>query len=150
MERYRETFDNLYPKSKLKQFAYYIFAGIVYFAIGVASYYRNSDDLLMVTIWFLFSIVYIIIAFYQKYRNEKYFVEFNDNGIDTKLSAFKSINIKWNEIKEIEIKPLSIVFKLESYLKDEELSLSAYSYGSVRKFKSKLNKFANEKGIEIK
>ncbi len=93
-------------------------------------------------------IAYLIIAYIQKYRNEKYFIEFNDIGIDANILAFKSINIKWDEIKEIEIKPVSIVFNLKSDLK-EELSLSALSYASVRRIKEKLKEFTNANEIKM-
>ena len=147
METYRQTFDNIYPKRSKSMFAYHIFAGIVYFAIGVAYYYRNSEDILIV-IWLLFSIAQIVIAFFHKYRNDKFFIEFNDNGIQANISTFKTININWSEIKEIEINPLNIVFQLKSDSK-EILSLSASSYASVLNIKAKLHEFAKEKGIKM-
>lgn len=150
METYKQLTEHHSPKSVKTRYLFFITIGIVYMVFGVVNYYKSNEDIWMTAIWFFGGLGYIVMAFIQKNRSEKYFIEFNDNGIDAKFSAFKSINIKWNEIKDIEIKPLSIVFKLKSNLKDEELSLSAYSYGSVRKFKSKLNEIANEKGIEIK
>ncbi len=147
MKTYRQTFDNIYPKRGKSMFAYHIFAEIVYFAIGVAYYYRNSEDILIV-IWLLFGIAQIVIAFFHKYRNNKFFIEFNDNGIEANISSFKTININWKEIKEIEVKPLNIVFQLTSDSK-EILSLSASSYASVLNIKTKLHEFAKEKGIKM-
>ncbi len=148
METFRQTFDNLHPKKSKTQFTISILLGIIYVAIGISHYFKNNDNILMPSIWILGGIGYVIMAAFQKHRNEKYFIEFNSNGIDANISAFKSINIKWDEIKEIEIKPLSIVFNLKSDLK-EELSLSASSYASVRKIKEKLKEFTNANEIKM-
>ena len=148
METYRQTFDNLHPKMSKTQFRISILAGLAYIAIGIANYYKDNDNILMTSIWIIGGIGHMIMASYQKHRNEKFFIEFNDIGIGADLSAFKTMSLKWDEINEIEIKPLAIVFKLKSD-SQEKLSLSASSYASVLNIKAKLKEFANKKGIKM-
>ncbi len=148
METYRQTFDNIYPKRNKSQFVIFISMGLFYIANGIIKYCENNDDILQASIWFLGGIIFIIMASYQKYRNNKFFIEFNDNGIEANISTFKTININWKEIKEIEINPLNIVFQLK-YDSKEILSLSASSYASVLNIKAKLHEFAKEKGIKM-
>ncbi len=148
METFKQTFDNLHPKRRKNQHLIFIFLGLLNTALGISIYYKDGENSSQTSILILGGITYLIIAYIQKYRNEKYFIEFNDIGIDANISAFKSINIKWDEIKEIEIKPVSIVFNLKSDLK-EELPLSALSYGSVIKIKQKIKEFTKANEIMI-
>ncbi|MCF6269852.1 MAG: hypothetical protein L3J41_09085 [Melioribacteraceae bacterium] len=148
METYRQTLDNLHPMNRKKQFSFYIFAGIVYLAIGIANYYRNNQDMLIISIWVLGGLGYIIIAFFYKNRNEKFFIEFNSTEINANVSTFTSFSIKWDEIKEIKMKPISIEFLLNSN-DSKEISLGSFYYAKVIEIKSKLKEFADEKRIEI-
>ena len=148
METFKQTFDNLHPKRRKNQHLIFTFMGLINIALGILIYYKDGKNSSQTSILIFGGIAYLIIAYIQKYRNEKYFIEFNDIGIDANISAFKAINIKWNEIKEIEIKPVSIVFNLKSDLK-EELSLSASSYASVRRIKEKLKEFTNANEIKM-
>ena len=148
METYRQPFENILPKRRRTQFLIFILLGLLNTALGISIYYKDGGNSLQTSILIIGGIGYLIMAFIQKYRNEKYFIEFNNNGIDANISAFKSISIKWDEIKEIEIKPISIIFKLNSDLK-EELSLSASSYESVIKIKKKIKEFASKKDVII-
>jgi len=150
MEAYRQFTENVSLSStNKKHFPLHIALGITYIAFGLMNYYKSNENIFYATIWFLGGLVFIIMAIVQKNRAGKYYVELNDNGIDAKFSAFKSVNIKWNEINLIEIKPLSIVIKISDDLK-EELSLSVWNYASVIEIKTKLKEFAYTKGIEIR
>jgi hypothetical protein len=149
MEAYRQLTENVSPIIGKKHFPLHIATGITYLALGFINYYVNNENIFLAAIWFLGGMGFIITAIVQKNRAGKYYVELNDNGIDANLSQFKSVNIKWNEIKLIEIKPLSIVFNLEDN-SNKEILLSVWNYASVKTIKAKLNEFANENGIEIR
>lgn len=148
MEAYRQLTENVSPIIGKKHFPLHIAMGITYIALGLTNYYINNYNIFSASLWLLGGFGFIITAIVQKNRVGKYYVELNDIGIDANLSAFKSIKIKWNEIKSIEIKPLKIVIKLGDDL-NEEFSLGVWNYASVINIKAKLKEFANEKAIEI-
>ena len=145
METYREIAQNLSPYKGKNLFRNYIFIGIGYILIGLLNYFLNHQTL-SGAIWFLSGIAFIVAAFRVKTEREKYFIEFNKDGIIAKIEIFYSIEIKWDEIEEINVKPISISFLLKNK-EEKELSLGSLSYKSVITIKEKINEFAKEKGI---
>jgi len=146
METYRQIVENLRPQRTKKQFYYFLSLGILYVILGFINFYDDNKAIWSGAIWFLTGIGSIIFSVMQKRTPEKYFIELNKNGIKAKVDLFDSIDLKWNDITEIDKKPISIVFKLKSDTK-EILSLGYLSYANVIEFKSKLKEFADEKGI---
>jgi len=148
METYRQTLVNLSLKRSKTIFYYFLTLGILYVIYGIF-YSYNKNDVWSGTLWLLTGLGFISYSVIQKNTLEKYFIELNDNVIKAKLALFKSINIKWDEIIELDIKPITIHFILKSDSK-EELSLGNLNYNGVLKIKSKIKEFADGKGIKIK
>ncbi len=146
MEKYREIIENLQPHRSKKQFYWFLILGIGYITLSIINY-LNRGEYIWNDAFFLFAgLSFILGALFQKRRAEKYFIELNNTGINAKVALFASVNLKWNEIEEISLKPISIIFELKSDTK-KELSLGYLSYSSVIEMKSKLKEFADEKGI---
>ena len=147
METYRRNIENLHSPRSLKHF---IIIGIFYILFGLFNFYQNIDkNLLSGIIWVLGGSGFIIGYFFDEKRKKEFYIELNNITIEIKLSYFSSLKINWNDIKSINIKPISITFELTSG-EDEELSLGSFSYANVIEFKSKIKEFTIEKGITIK
>ncbi len=147
METYREVCANINPQKTKTQFYLVLLTGIFYLINGFINYYKDGDNIWLGTFWILGGLGLILVAIIKQKTSEKYFVEFNNNGIEFKLSIFSSPNMKWEDIKEINIKPISIIFELKNNTK-EELPLGNMRYIQVLEIKAKLKEFADEKGIK--
>jgi uncharacterized membrane protein YbhN (UPF0104 family) len=145
METYREKIQNLSAYKSKNQFRLFIFSGLGYILLGFINYFIN-EHIYSGVLWFLSGVGFLVAAFRQKVEGEKYFIEFNKDGIIAKIEIFYSLEIKWDEIEKIHIKPISISFLLKNK-EEKELSLGSLSYKSVITIKDKLNDFAEEKGI---
>ncbi len=144
-----ETFKiKLHPLQKTVkyQFLIWIFATILYILAGIIYLINNNQ---LGWIWILGGLFYFVALYYSKNYSLEYFCELNDNFIKLQKNTFKKIIIKWDDIKEINIKPINIrITKVDNSTQDLSLAKNT-TYQNAIDIKSKLKEFAKEKNIII-
>ncbi|MCB9250720.1 MAG: hypothetical protein H6613_20365 [Ignavibacteriales bacterium] len=100
------------------------------------NYLINNYSPFLGLIWVLGGIIFLIGGYFQTNFTSKYYFEINDRSILIKqsLSATKSISL--DNIKNIQIKPISIDFLLNDNSK-ESISLGNVGYKNVLDIKEK-------------
>lgn len=91
---------------------------------------------------------FIIGAILLRKKGKEIYIEFNDNCIRENHTLRSSLDIRWEDIDKIEIKPISIKISLKSN-DIKEISMGSYLYGQVIDIKAKLKEFAVEKDIKL-
>ncbi|MCB9219890.1 MAG: hypothetical protein H6610_10590 [Ignavibacteriales bacterium] len=141
----------LNPEQRKSKFSpyYYSILGVVYIVLGVMNYLINNYSPFLGLIWVLGGIIFLIGGYFQTNFTSKYYFEINDRSILIKqsLSATKSISL--DNIKNIQIKPISIDFLLNDNSK-ESISLGNVGYKNVLDIKEKLTEIPANKGIAVK
>jgi len=146
MEAYRQRVENLNPKNSYLRF---LAMGILYLVYGLFLIITQENlDFWNSIIWIITGVGFIIGALFQKTKGKEIYIEFNKNGILENLTLHTSLYIRWDDIDEIKIKPISIKFLLKSN-DIKEISLGLFFYAQVIEIKAKLKEFAIEKDIKI-
>jgi len=109
---------------------------------------KNSSDIFGGWLWILTGCGFIIGSFYTKKYSSKYSLELGQDFIQAHPSFNKNIKIPWNEINQINIKPISFEFILKNG-STESISLSNVAYKDVIETKVKLKEFAQHHNIKI-
>lgn len=146
MEPYRQTIQNLNPKnSSLRFFA----IGILYLVYGIfITISKENLHIWNSILWMISGTGFIIGAILLRKKGKEIYIEFNDNCIRENHTIRSSLDIRWEDIDKIEIKPISIKISLKSN-DIKEISMGSYLYGQVIDIKAKLKEFAVEKDIKL-
>ncbi len=148
METFRIYLSNQYDKRSKNQPYYFIILGVVYTILGILSLTKSNSDYFSGWIWIVTGIGFVIASFFSKNVTSKNILELNNKAIFAHPSIGKNINIDWNNLKYIHIKPISFDF----ILKDgsiETISLGNVAYKDVIETKEKLKEFAQHHNIKI-
>lgn len=154
MEKFETYIYSDSPKHDTKMRLIFGIGGIIYIFLAILiSYYTDfSSDFA-----FICGIALVIFAIgYKKLiKNRRSHITLDEQGIKAtifnkwmKLPLFDKVNIKWEEIKSIDIKPL----KIEIDLKDgshKEVELGDLMYKQHQELKTNLMKYLQVKTIKM-
>jgi hypothetical protein len=147
LDSYKADLNPLQKKYKWSPY-YYSIMGIIYIILGVLNYFIQNYSFLHGLIWVIGGILFLIGGYYQTNFSSKYFFELNDRFVKFKDSVKSERNIEWSNIREIQLKPITIEFSLNENV-TESISLGNVCYKNVLDIKEKLLDFAANKGISL-
>ncbi len=109
---------------------------------------RSFGEYLFWVLVFLAGINILLYTYGFFYRIGRRFVIIDSTGIEYKLSRFyPSKIIKWDELKKVEIKTLSVICHSKSGF-NSKLKLGEIFYSDIKKLKEKLASVCTEKKID--
>lgn len=133
-----------HPKSWQRQKFFFIFLGITYLLNGYL-YYLDEKIEFGITYSLLGTLLIIFYIFDMK------IVKYSGIKISREMISFpksftyptrKRIQIKWNEVKEIEYKPLKVIFT-HGDNERKTLRLDNFGYKDIKDIKSKIDLYFN-------
>ncbi len=149
METFKISLANQYSKRSKYQPYFFMAFGVIYFLMG---FFRESGDeafgIITKWIWIITGIFFILYGFIARKDSTRNILEINNNNVKADLPLSKNMEILWDNISQIHIKPISVEFKLKDGA-TKEISLGNVAYKDVIKTKEVLNKFAKEKNIIV-
>ncbi len=148
METFKVSLSNQYDKKPKYQPYYFIILGVFYIIIGMLNLTKSNSDYFSSWIWIITGIGFVIASFFSKNITKKNILELNDKGIYAYHSFNKKINIAWNDLEQIHIKPIAFDFILKDG-STESISLGNLAYKDVIETKEKLKEFAIEHNIKL-
>ncbi len=148
METFKVSLSNQYDKRSKYQPYYFIILGVFYIIIGMLNLTKSNSDYFSSWIWIITGIGFVIASFFSKNITKKNILELNDKGIYAYHSFNKKINIAWNDLEQIHIKPITFDFILKDG-STESISLGNLAYKGVIETKEKLKEFAIEHNIKL-
>ncbi len=148
METFKVSLSNQYDKKPKYQPYYFIILGVFYIIIGMLNLTKSNSDYFSGWIWIITGIGFVIASFFSRNITKKNFLELNDKAIIAYPSFNKKINIAWNNLEQIHIKPIAFDFILKDG-STESISLGNLAYKDVIETKEKLKEFAIEHNIKL-
>jgi len=145
MDTFRYTLKNNQPKRYKSLRLMFILFGAFYFLFGLFLLIFDKHDITKGVMDLIEGIVFMTLGFYERYSAEKFFIQFDSERIS---ASYKKLNILWQDIREVHIAPVKIIFT-SSNGNTLSLPLDSLGYNDVMLVKSKFNEFAKLKGIEI-
>ena len=145
MQTFKYTLKNNQPKRYKSLRLMFILFGAFYFLFGLFYLIFNKQDSTQGIINLVEGMLFMAIGLLERHSAEKFFIQFDSEKIS---ASYKKLNILWQDIQNVHIAPVKIIFNLSNGSK-LSLPLDSLSYNDVILVKSKFNEFAKIKSINI-
>ena len=141
---------NLYPLDRRMKYqpVLLFILGVIYVVLGFLYLLDEQPKYYWGLIWFVTGFGFLISSFFIFFKKNKRNLTLDDEKIKANISWKNKFVLSWSELKEIQIKPLSIDLYLNNGEK-HSITLDNCDYKTVLLIKEKMIEYAKLKNLHV-